>query len=59
MESHPVEWRHKNGAKVSIDWPHLKQGPDAPHVGWQTGGKRGIGGGLRGHIIIDRVLYNR
>jgi len=57
-KSHPVEWRHKSGAEVSIDWPHAKNGPDLPHVGWQTGGKRSLGG-LRGHIIIDNVPYNR
>jgi hypothetical protein len=58
-KSHPVEWRAPNGAEVNIDWPHARNGPDAPHVGWQTGGKRGSGGGVRGHILLDNVPYNR
>ncbi len=58
-KSHPVEWRHDSGAEVNMDWPHAKNGPDAAHVGWQTGGKRGAGGGERGHILVDEVPYNR
>ena len=58
-KSHPVEWRHKSGAEVNIDWPHAHNGPDAPHVGWQTGGKRAKGGAVRGHTILDEVPYNR
>ena len=58
-KSHPVEWRHSSGAEVNIDWPHAKNGPDAPHVGWQTGGKRGAGGAARGHTILDEVPFNR
>jgi RHS repeat-associated protein len=58
-KSFPVEWRDKTGAEVNIDAPHAGHGPDAPHVGWQTGGKRGSGGGQRGHIIIDQVPRNR
>lgn len=42
-KSHPVE----SGA------------PTADHVGWQTGRKRGSGGGVRGHIFVDEVPYNR
>jgi hypothetical protein len=51
----PVEWRHPSGAEVNIDWSHLKNGPDAPHVGWQTGGKDNT----VGHIILDYVFANR
>lgn len=58
-KSFPVEWLHNSGAKVNIDLPHVKNGPDAPHVGWQTGGKRGSGGAKRGHTILDGVPYNR
>jgi hypothetical protein len=57
-EHYPVEWRAPNGAEVSIDWPHTTHGPDAPHVGWQTGGKR-KSGGARGHILLDDVPYGR
>ena len=58
-KSFPAEWRHRSGAEVNIDFPHIKNGPDAPHVGWQTGGKRGGGGAQRGHTILDDVPYNR
>ena len=60
-KSHPVEWRAPNGAEVSVDIGHpVKSGaPTADHVGWQTGGKRGSGGGVRGHIFVDEVPYNR
>ena len=60
-KSHPVEWRAPNGAEVSIDIGHSTQSgaPTADHVGWQTGGKRGSGGGVRGHIFVDEVPYNR
>lgn len=60
-KSHPVEWRAKNGAEVSVDIGHSAQSgaPTADHVGWQTGGKRGSGGAVRGHIFVDGVPYNR
>ena len=60
-KSHPVEWRASNGAEVSVDIGHsVKSGaPTADHVGWQTGGKRSSGGGVRGHIFVDEVPYNR
>jgi RHS repeat-associated protein len=68
-KSFPVEWRSTDGAEVSVDWAHndsswkpglpWNTGPDAPHVGWQTPGKRNSGGGARGHIILDEVPYNR
>ncbi len=41
-----------------MDYTHLKNGPDAPHVGWQSGGKR-AGEGFRGHIILDEVPAGR
>ena len=57
-DQHPVEWRAPNGAEVNVDRPHTTHGPDAPHVGWQTGGQR-KSGGARGHIILDAVPYSR
>ena len=60
-KSHPVEWRASNGAEVSVDIGHSMQSgaPTADHVGWHTGGKRSSGGGVRGHIFVDEVPYNR
>ena len=60
-KSFPVEWRAANGAEVNIDMGHLPTGqaPTVPHIGWQTGGKRGSGGAIRGHIFVDGVPYNR
>ncbi|MBY6278225.1 polymorphic toxin type 47 domain-containing protein, partial [Symbiobacterium thermophilum] len=58
-KSFPVEWRAKNGAEVNIDIGHTKNGPDVPHIGYQTGGKRGGGGAIRGHILVDDVPVNR
>ena len=60
-KSFPVEWRADNGAEVNIDIGHSPIGnaPTVPHVGWQTGGKRGLGGAVRGHIFVEDVLYNR
>jgi|GEM_PF-1928221 len=58
-KSFPVEWRSSDGAEVNIDWAHAKNGPDAPHVGWQTGGKKRSGGKKVGHILLDSVPCNR
>ncbi|EPX63257.1 hypothetical protein D187_005663 [Cystobacter fuscus DSM 2262] len=58
-KSAPVEWRAPNGAEVNIDMGHIKNGPSVPHVGFQTPGKRGSGGAIRGHILLDDVPYNR
>jgi hypothetical protein len=58
-KSYPVEWRANNGAEVNIDIGHTTNGPDVPHVGYQTGGKRGSGGAVRGHILVDDVPVNR
>ncbi|MED4327550.1 polymorphic toxin type 47 domain-containing protein, partial [Bacillus licheniformis] len=58
-KSFPVEWRSKNGAEVNIDVGHTKNGPDVPHTGYQTAGKRGGGGAIRGHILVDSVPINR
>ncbi|WP_246118394.1 polymorphic toxin type 47 domain-containing protein, partial [Apibacter muscae] len=59
-KSIPVEWYHKpSKSEVNIDLPHLDgfdkngvwgTGPDAPHVGWQTGKKKDK---KVGHILID------
>ena len=37
----------------------IGEAPTVPHVGWQTGGKRGSSGATRGHIFVDDVPYNR
>ena len=58
-KSFPVEWRSKSGAEVSVDTGHKQHGPPMPHVGYQSPGKRGAGGGVRGHILLDSVPYNR
>ncbi|MFD1427915.1 polymorphic toxin type 47 domain-containing protein [Kroppenstedtia sanguinis] len=68
-KSFVVEWRHKDsGAEVSMDKPHFgfdkrtgewATGPDAPHIGWQTSGKRERGGRVRGHILVDDVPTGR
>ena len=60
-KSFPVEWKANNGAEVNIDIGHSPSGeaPTVPHIGWQTGGKRGGSGGVRGHIFVDDVPYNR
>lgn len=60
-KSHPVEWKASNGAEVNIDIGHSAQSgaPTADHVGWQTGGKRSSGGGVRGHIFVDEVPFSR
>jgi Bacterial toxin 47 len=62
----PVEWRVESGAnkgaEVNIDDPILipvGQGPKDPHMGYQTAGKRGTGGAVRGHIILDKVPVSR
>ena len=56
-----MEWRANNGAEVNIDFGHSPAGaaPTVPHIGWQTGGKRGSGGAVRGHIFVDYVPYGR
>jgi hypothetical protein len=62
-KSFPTEYRVESGpnrgAEVNIDMEHARAGPDVPHVGWQTPGKRAAGGGARGHILLDYVEYNR
>jgi hypothetical protein len=58
-KSFPTEWRSSGGGEVNIDLGHSSNGPQAPHVGWQTPGKRGLGGGVRGHILLDDVPVNR
>lgn len=60
-KSMPVEWKAPNGAEVSVDIGHplQSQAPTKPHIGWQTAGKRGIGGSFRGHIFLDDVPINR
>ncbi len=58
-KSFPVEWRAPNGAEVNIDLGHTQNGPEVPHIGYQTGGKRASGGAERGHIFVDDVPINR
>jgi hypothetical protein len=61
-KSFPTEWRSPGGAEVNIDDPRLvrsSNGPQQPHVGYQTAGKRGAGGAIRGHILVDDVPVSR
>jgi RHS repeat-associated protein len=46
-----VEFKGEGGAKVGYDGPHASPGPhhDTQHISWQSGGKRGGGGGKRGN----------
>ena len=44
---------------MNVDFGHTNNGPNTPHVGWQTPGKRGAGGGERGHILIDEIPAGR
>jgi RHS repeat-associated protein len=56
----PVQWHGPGGAEVSVDYPHDREGPDAPHIGWQSAGNdRSNGKGARGHIVIDDVPGGR
>jgi RHS repeat-associated protein len=58
----PVEWTAPGGAGVNIDDPIMiptGEGPQVPHVGFQTAGKRGAGGASRGHILADEVPASR
>ncbi|QOF86770.1 MULTISPECIES: polymorphic toxin type 47 domain-containing protein [unclassified Pseudomonas] len=50
--------RKNRGAEVNIDDPSLvvsSDGPRDPHIGYQTPGKRGEGGAVRGHVLVSRV----
>ncbi|MFO0023043.1 MAG: polymorphic toxin type 47 domain-containing protein [Deltaproteobacteria bacterium] len=58
-KSFPVEWSGPGGAQVNLDFPHLQEGPDVPHVGWQRPGSRSSGEGARGHIYVDEVPSGR
>ena len=58
------EWKGKNDAEVSIDYPHYgfdkdgkwNTGHDVPHVGWQVGKKTSK---KVGHILLDDVPAGR
>jgi RHS repeat-associated protein len=56
-KSIPVEYRAPGGAEVSIDYAHDNNGPDAPHIGWQTPGKGKNQDS--GHVILDAVPAGR
>jgi RHS repeat-associated protein len=65
-KSFPTEWRvlagKNKGAEVNIDNPHLvisTDGPVDPHIGYQTPGKRGGGGAIRGHILLGLLPVSR
>ncbi len=62
-KSFPTEWRvldgSYKGAEVSMDFAHTTAGPEVPHFGYQTPGKRATGGAVRGHILIDGVPCGR
>jgi RHS repeat-associated protein len=53
----PVEYKGPGGAEVSIDFAHTKNGPDVPHVGWQSPGKGA--NQQSGHILLDEVPAGR
>jgi len=58
----PVEWTAPGGAIVNVDDPTLvptAEGPQKPHVGYQSPGKRGRGGRRRGHILLASVPATR
>ena len=58
----PVEWAAPGGAIVNMDDPTLvptAEGPQQPHVGYQSPGKRGRGGRVRGHILLRGVPATR
>jgi RHS repeat-associated protein len=52
-----VEFKGSNGSKIAYDSTHAdmdpKLGHDKPHVGVQTGGKRGQGGSKRMNLTYD------
>ncbi|WOQ35593.1 polymorphic toxin type 47 domain-containing protein [Acinetobacter soli] len=59
-KSFPAEYRvlsgSNRGTEVSVDLGHTSSGtPGAPHVGWQTPGKKNT----VGHIFLDNVNVNR
>lgn len=54
-KEYPVEWRGARGAEVSMDYAHVQDGPDVPHIGWQGSGK----GASSGHIFVDFVPAGR
>jgi hypothetical protein len=66
-KSIPVEWSVRSGpnrgAQVNMDDPRIVptvEGPQAPHVGYQSPGKRRGGGATRGHIFPESgVLASR
>ncbi|AYG08578.1 hypothetical protein D7M10_16395 [Pseudomonas fluorescens] len=62
----PTEWRVQKGpnrgTEVNIDDPTLvssKKGPQSPHIGYQTAGKRAGGGAVRGHILLELLPVSR
>lgn len=49
-----------SGAVVNMDIPPVgANGPHQPHIGYQTPGKRIVGGRNRGHIFVDDVPATR
>ncbi len=65
-KSFPTEWRVQRGpnkgAEVNVDDPTLvpsKEGPQSPHIGYQTPGKRAGGGATRGHILLELLPVSR
>src|SRR5690606_513311 len=62
----PTEWRvlsrRNQRAEVNQDDPTLvpsSDGPASAHVGYQTPGKRGVGGAKRGHILALALPVSR
>ncbi|MDH2433999.1 polymorphic toxin type 47 domain-containing protein [Pokkaliibacter sp. MBI-7] len=65
-KSFPTEWKvlsgKNKGAEVNIDDPTIvysSDGPANPHIGYQTPGKRGVGGAVRGHILLRLTAVTR
>jgi RHS repeat-associated protein len=57
-----TEWSVPGGAMVSVDDPSIvptREGPQLPHVGYQTPGRRRRGGRVRGHILLPGVPVTR
>jgi RHS repeat-associated protein len=53
----PVEYKGPGGAEVSVDFAHTSNGPEAPHIGWQSPGKGA--NQQSGHILLDEVPAGR
>ena len=55
-KSFSTEWRHPSAVGDQHRPPPFQERSRCPHVGWQTGGKRGSGGEARPHHPRRRAL---